>query len=633
MKRFVFIASLIIGIQTAFAADFSAVSPNGDILYYKIIDNTGHKVSIVHPGTSEGWGGYTKPTGNLVIPSTVNYGGIAYTVTVIDDFAFSFCDSIITVSIPNTVKRINVNAFKNCYNLVSVDFSQYLDVISHYAFYHCHNLSSITLPTTLDTIGRYAFSHCYEITSIVILDSVKYIGNQAFYNDSSLSFVIIGNGCRYIGSGAFVCMANYTTIRFRNANPVNQNTINTTGGYLMDDGCFSPCSPYSYVRYEVPCGSYNYYDDYPLTTYSIFEVPPYGLTVVSSDTTMGQVEIVTSPRCCNDNYPYDCPILTHLDVEFTANANYGYHFSHWSDGDTSSYRSLTISSDTVFNAFFYPDTFSVSVSTNNTSFGLVQGSGYYPYNSLVEIEAIPENHYHFLRWSDGNQDNPRQIQVLEDVVLCAIFVIDTYQVSVTVNDMQNGQVTGGGMFEYGQPCTVYAMPYSGYGFSQWSDGSTYNPYTFAVVGNVSLTAMLLKKYVITCTSANTGMGTVTGSQEYLEGEIATLTAIPYSGYRFDHWQDNNTQNPRTITVTNDATYTAYFVATQGIGDASANAANIYTLGGQIIVETDLKDEISIYDIVGRKVDGSRNTRFDVPASGVYLVKIGILPTQKVVVVK
>ena len=75
------------------------------------------------------------------------------------------------------------------------------------------------------------------------------------------------------------------------------------------------------------------------------------------------------------------------------------------------------------------------------------------------------------------------------------------------------------------------------------------------------------------------------------------------------------------------------MATQGIGDVIADAVNVYTLGGQIVVETDLKDEISIYDIVGRKVDGGRKTRFDVPASGVYLVKIGTLQTQKVVVVK
>lgn len=33
------------------------------------------------------------------------------------------------------------------------------------------------------------------------------------------------------------------------------------------------------------------------------------------------------------------------------------------------------------------------------------------------------------------------------------------------------------------------------------------------------------------------------------------------------------------------------------------------------------------------MDGGRKTRFDVPASGVYLIKIGTIPTQKMVVVK
>lgn len=129
------------------------------------------------------------------------------------------------------------------------------------------------------------------------------------------------------------------------------------------------------------------------------------------------------------------------------------------------------------------------------------------------------------------------------------------------------------------------------------------------------------------------MGTVSGGGTYNEGTTISISAIANEGYRFEHWQDNNTQNPRTITVTSNATYTAYFVATQGIDDVIADAVNIYTHGGQIVVETELKEEIVIYDIVGRKVDGGRKTRFDVPASGVYLVKIGTSPTKKVVVVK
>lgn len=597
MKHLFIIASLILGFYEVFAADFSAVSPSGDMLYYKIIDHNNHKVCLVHPGTTNwGWGGYTEPTGNLIIPSTVYSGGIAYTITLIDSFAFSYCE----------------------------------------------NITSLELPPTLDTIYQNAFSYCYGLNSIIIPDSVSYIGDEAFINDTNLSYVVIGKGVRYIGHFAFAYTSIQRTIRFRASYP----NINTTGGFLVGRSCFwSSYEPNNvFVWYEVPCGSYSRYYSCLFGVYNpnlfvpLYETPSYDFTVVSSDTNMGDVAVITSPGCYDEFdqpgvAPYYHPTTEHLNAEFNATANYGYHFSHWSDGDTSSNRSLIISSDTVFYAYFNPDTFSVSVSTNNTSFGFVYGGGNYPFNSYIELEAIPENHYHFLRWSDGNQDNPRHLQVIEDFSLCAIFAIDTYQVSVYVNDMQNGQVTGGGLFEFGRPCTIYATPYSGYGFSQWSDGSTYNPYSFAVIEDVSITAIILKKYTITCLSADASMGTVTGSHEYLESEMATITAIPYSGYRFDHWQDNNMQNPRTITVTGNATYTAYFVSTQEIDDVIADAVDVYILGGQIVVEAKLNDEICIYDIVGRKVDGGRKTRFDVPTPGVYLVKIGPLPPQKVVVVK
>lgn len=57
--------------------------------------------------------------------------------------------------------------------------------------------------------------------------------------------------------------------------------------------------------------------------------------------------------------------------------------------------------------------------------------------------------------------------------------------------------------------------------------------------------------------AGTG-GTVTGGGEYESGSTATLTATPNTGYKFKQWSDGNTSNPRTITVTGNATYTAEF---------------------------------------------------------------------------
>lgn len=104
-----------------------------------------------------------------------------------------------------------------------------------------------------------------------------------------------------------------------------------------------------------------------------------------------------------------------------------------------------------------------------------------------------------------------------------------------------------------------------------------------------------KNFTITVNSNNDAWGTVTGTGTYADGATATLTATPNAGYEFEKWQDGNTENPRTITVSADETYTAYFKALptdptvkvtfngenwnagsiQGAYYASASAWNVY----------------------------------------------------------
>ncbi|MCQ2264556.1 MAG: hypothetical protein MJZ46_00715 [Bacteroidales bacterium] len=69
-----------------------------------------------------------------------------------------------------------------------------------------------------------------------------------------------------------------------------------------------------------------------------------------------------------------------------------------------------------------------------------------------------------------------------------------------------------------------------------------------------------KQFTITVNANNTAWGTVTGGGTYTENASATLTATANEGYKFVGWQDGNTDNPRTITVTQNATYTATFEA-------------------------------------------------------------------------
>lgn len=60
------------------------------------------------------------------------------------------------------------------------------------------------------------------------------------------------------------------------------------------------------------------------------------------------------------------------------------------------------------------------------------------------------------------------------------------------------------------------------------------------------------------TTCDATMGSVSGMGSYANGTTATLQAEAAEGYLFTGWSDGNIENPRTVTVTSDSTYTAVF---------------------------------------------------------------------------
>ena len=85
------------------------------------------------------------------------------------------------------------------------------------------------------------------------------------------------------------------------------------------------------------------------------------------------------------------------------------------------------------------------------------------------------------------------------------------------------------------------------------------------------------QYTITATANPTAGGTVSGAGTYYENSTCTLTATANTGYTFTNWSDGNTNNPRTFTVTGDASYTAVFTLNSYQVTATANP----TAGGTI----------------------------------------------------
>jgi hypothetical protein len=148
----------------------------------------------------------------------------------------------------------------------------------------------------------------------------------------------------------------------------------------------------------------------------------------------------------------------------------------------------------------------------------------------------------------------------------------------------------------------------------------------------------MSAYTITATSNNPAWGTVSGGGSYGNGATATLTAMPNAGYRFVRWQDGNTENPRIVTVTSDATYIAYFEATQGIDGAEATNIHIFADNNRIVVAGAAQLPITVFDMTGRKVAGvatgtQEPCSFSTQTAGVYMVRVGDLPARKIVMIK
>lgn len=107
---------------------------------------------VVYKSTERvgGYYGYWKYindyTGDVVIPESVTYEGVAYKVTTICTHAFEWSTNLTSVTIPNSVTAIGMHAFL-----------------------YCTALSSITIPNSVTHIGESAFLGCDNLKTIVSL--------------------------------------------------------------------------------------------------------------------------------------------------------------------------------------------------------------------------------------------------------------------------------------------------------------------------------------------------------------------------------------------------------------------------------------------------------------------------------
>lgn len=164
------------------------------------------------------WSGYK---GHVIIPETVEYEGVTYTVTKISSGCFR-CANLTELTIPSSIHTIGSQAFAGS-NLERINGLHSGMTFEDGAFQSCkiqyvslpnditkipNNLFNgtllrkIAIPKGVTEIGSNAFSSS-SLTEIEIPESVTSIGSKAFSGCRSLRFAYIPENVKSLGEGAF----------------------------------------------------------------------------------------------------------------------------------------------------------------------------------------------------------------------------------------------------------------------------------------------------------------------------------------------------------------------------------------------------------------------------------------------
>ena len=172
------------------------------------------------------------------------------------------------------------------------------------------------------------------------------------------------------------------------------------------------------------------------------------------------------------------------------------------------------------------------------------------------------------------------------------------------------------------PPQIWAMTFDDYAMTLYVPAGCKPKYAEAKYWNnftdIRETGVTL--HTVTANATDETMGYVMGAGEYPQGSTATLVAVPFGQNYFVRWNDGNTDNPRTITVTGDMTFTAEFAPVGSAVETLENGERgIYATGRTLHVENG-GESYRVYTAAGRLVYTGNDSSVTLSAPGMYIVR-------------
>ena len=410
--------------------------------------------------------------------------------------------------------------------------------IGEQAFGNCWGLTSVTIGNSVTSIGERAFRNCSGLTSVTIGNSVTYIGGGAFDGCSGLTSVTIPNSVTSIGNLAFRGCSGLTSVTI-------PNSVTSIGG-----DAFSGCSGLTSVT--IP-NSVTYIGWKAFSGCS-------GLTSVTIPNSVTSIEWSAFSGCSG---------LTTLNFNAINCQNFDYAYAPFRG---TSLTTVNIG-DSVqrIPANFVRDCSgltSVNIGTGVTSIGESAFSGCSGLPSVTIPNSVTSIGDTAFRGCSG-LTSVTIGNSLTSIGYRAFY--ECLNLSSLISSATVPPTIGNEAFPYPNICTV-TVPCGS--LAAYTASTCY----WSVYFPQRITAGFPFELNISANDSTLGTVVITTGESCAEG---VLTAIPELCYRFVAWNDGNTTNPRTITLTQDTTLTANFeraVYTQEIHHAICEGS-VYTENG------------------------------------------------------
>ena len=378
--------------------------------------------------------------------------------------------------------------------------------IGNSAFYTCGGITSVSIPNSVTSIGEFAFFNCNGLTSVSIPNTITSIGKQAFCTCLGLTEInVVSDNPNYTSIDGILYNKSKNTLICCPAKKTGSITIPNSVTNI-DNYAFYSCSGLTGT-----------------------------LTIPNSVTSIGKYAF------------FNCPGFTGTLTIPNSVTNIGEQAFR----SCSNFTSVTIpnSITSIEDYVFYLCSGLTGALTIPNSVTNIGNHAFYKCSNLTSV-TIPNSVTHIR---------------MDAFEFCSGLTCITIPNSVTSIAFGAFQSCSGLAAVYCEALTPpngsgYTNQFSNYNIPLYVPSSSIDAYRSHAVWGQFTTILPISNtpYTVSASVNDASMGTVTGGGNCNYCETITLTATPNAGYCFIKWQDDNTDNPRTVTITQDSSFTATF---------------------------------------------------------------------------